>query len=538
MGCATSKSAANDAVDPDQVQLQSGGGNDANMLNNKTKSGFQSDIQTATNTTIGEHIVHENVHKLTEVYDVDEAAVLGRGACGTVCVVNHKKSNQGYAMKTVAIDAMSGTTMEELHKEIELQRKLDHPGIVKIYESFDEPSTSQIHIIMELCSGGSLVSRMKTHRHGYGEKAAATLIEKMLSAVMYCHHNGLVHRDIKLDNFIYENSAEDAEIKLIDFGFAEEVGPGNEAMWDQIGTPSYMAPELWSDSLKEYDSSVDMWAMGVVTFMLLSGKRPFHHQDRKEKARMIRNDALKFSGSEWERVSDAAKDFCWQLMQKEPRKRLAASQALEHQWIKQASTLHSGKDAAEELAAHTCVVDSLQAFARADDVKKAALEVIAFSTPPQKVEELRELFVKMDVDNSGTIDAQEFRKAMAHSKMTDEKVDKLFKEIDYNGSGALDYTEFLGAALASQKGMQKPSLLQAFSMLDRDGNGQISPSELRSLLGNRIDDQEIARVIKDIAGDAGFLTFQDFKTLMLRDVAGTRGFTSASNLNTFVENKK
>lgn len=186
--------------------------------------------------------------------------------------------------------------------------------------------------------------------------------------------DGIVHRDIKLDNFIYENEREDSELKLIDFGFACEVSelcrgrshlsnpksnsngfrparsrsaeavstlsnltqlprmhthtaaprstttttqtvrhclirapqikPGREAMWDQLGTPSYMAPELWSKSETEYDSSVDMWAIGVVTYMLLSGKRPFHHQDKREKARMIRNDPLKFPGPEFDRISD------------------------------------------------------------------------------------------------------------------------------------------------------------------------------------------------------------------------------------------
>ena len=182
--------------------------------------------------------------------------------------------------------------------------------------------------------------------------AQRDLIEKMLSAIIYCHHHGVVHRDIKLDNFIYEHEVclperstrthihgsstrvlpspyecfavslsscahahvyvwwlqgEDAELKLIDFGFACEIKPGKEAMWDQLGTPSYMAPELWMAEEGEYDSSVDMWALGVVTYMLLSGKRPFHHQNKREKARRIRQDPLRFPSPEWDRVSQEAK---------------------------------------------------------------------------------------------------------------------------------------------------------------------------------------------------------------------------------------
>merc|ERR1719478_335163 len=112
-------------------------------------------------------------------------------------------------------------TLEELRAEIETQRSLDHPNIVKIHESFEDSERRRIHIVMELCTGGSLVSRMK--EHGYGERAAAALVEKMLSAVLYCHRHGIVHRDIKLDNMLYEDSREDAELKLIDFGFASSV---------------------------------------------------------------------------------------------------------------------------------------------------------------------------------------------------------------------------------------------------------------------------------------------------------------------------
>ena len=150
----------------------------------------------------------------------------------------------------VSLEGMAAHSMAELRQEIAVQKSLDHPNIVKVFETFEDPRRQELHIIMEMCTGGALVSRMKTHRHGYGERAAATLLEKMLSATMYCHKHGVVHRDIKLDNFIYENEAEDAELKLIDFGFASFVAPGKESMWDQIGTPSYMAPELWSERQK------------------------------------------------------------------------------------------------------------------------------------------------------------------------------------------------------------------------------------------------------------------------------------------------
>ena len=184
-----------------------------------TKSGFESDIR-HDKESMSSHLAHMNTKSVTEVYETGHGAVLGRGACGTVCVVRRKDTGEQYAMKSVSLDGMGGASIDELRKEIEVQKSLTHPNICRLFESFEEES--QLHIIMEICTGGALVSRMKSHSHGYGERAAATLVEKMLSAVVYCHHNGIVHRDIKLDNFIYENEAEESELKLIDFGFAAE----------------------------------------------------------------------------------------------------------------------------------------------------------------------------------------------------------------------------------------------------------------------------------------------------------------------------
>ena len=128
-----------------------------------------------------------------------------------------------FAMKTVALDMVGAHNFDELRKEIDVQKKMDHPNIAKILEYFEDPKHGVMHIVMELCAGGSLVSRMKDHRHGYSERSAATLMERLLSAVTYCHHHGIVHRDIKLDNIMYESDSEESELKLIDFGFATEV---------------------------------------------------------------------------------------------------------------------------------------------------------------------------------------------------------------------------------------------------------------------------------------------------------------------------
>ena len=222
-------------------------------------------------------------------------------------------------------------------------------------------------------------------------------------------------------------------------------------------------------------TSVDMWALGVVTYMLLSGKRPFHHQNKREKARRIRQDPLRFPSPEWDRVSQEAKGFCAALMQKQPRDRLSATAAVAHPWIKNESKLHAGDDAAHELAkeAHSSIIDSLETFCEADDLKKLALEVIAFSTPPAKLAELREIFVKIDVNNTGTISMREFKDAMALHPVP-QLIEQMFRDMDMDSSGQVDYSEPYRDPICLRH--SNASILQPSH--DADGDGYITKADL------------------------------------------------------------
>jgi hypothetical protein len=210
MGCAASGPAVPDkSIDMTRAEAARQQHSGADPQSQRvTSSGYVSDLQADraafTHAFVLNHVGRNASEELTRTYHVEEASVLGRGACGSVVAVKHRTTGELYAMKVISIDTVGGT-LEELKKEIDLQKRLDHPNICKIFESYEDRTTKEVFIIMEICTGGSLVSRMKTHRHGYGERAAATLIEKMLSSIIYCHHHGVVHRDVKLDNFIYEH---------------------------------------------------------------------------------------------------------------------------------------------------------------------------------------------------------------------------------------------------------------------------------------------------------------------------------------------
>lgn len=537
MGCAGS-------VPAEDVRIQTNASSQSRRSDEPSKPplrNYHSDISNESSALVGRLAKQGSVKDFQRKYDLSEAAELGHGACGSVMAVRRRDTGEMYAMKTISLDSMGVDTFQELNVEIEIQKKLDHPNICKIIESFEDPRRGIMYIVMELCTGGSLVSRIRSHRNGFNERAAATLVEKMLSAIIYCHRHGVVHRDIKLDNMIYEDEGEDAELKLIDFGFAQKVRRGREGMWDQLGTPSYMAPELWSDVEVEYDSSVDTWALGVVTYMLLSGRRPFDHPNKREKKRIICEDPLQFPSPHWDKISNDAKDFCSKLMMKRPAERMNAASAVKHPWIKKHSLMRAssgGISASEEIAKHGEIVAALEAFAEADGITKLAMQVIAFTTPPAKLEELRQLFQKMDTDDSGTIGIAEFTKSFEHHpEIPSKRIKEMFDQMDIDGSGQVDYTEFLAATLASNKNFnaQSGSILAAFNILDTDNDGFIDEADLQRCFNNKLDKKSCELILKT-ADAQGRLKFDSFKRSMLHMLKESETYEKTTDILAKVKN--
>ena len=241
---------------------------------------------------------------------------------------------------------------------------------------------------------------------------------------------------------------------------------------------------------------------------------------RAEKARMIKHDPLKFPSPDWDHISPTAKDFCKALMQKAPRDRMNAKDAMHHPWIKERSTVHQGETAATAMQKHQDVCDSLQAFSTADEMKKVALEVLAFTTPPAKLDELREMFFKMDEDDSGTISFAEFEKAMSkHPEISMTQLKQIFHDMDVSRSGEVEYNEFLAATLSTQKKLDKPSIKTAFQTLDRDGNGYVDVNDLKAILGKdkAYTEKELAEIVEHTGyAHDGKLYFADFMKLMVK----------------------
>lgn len=189
-----------------------------------------------------------------------------------------------------------------LFNEINILKELDHPNIVRMYEFFEDEK--RYYLVTEICKGGELFDEVIA-RGKFSEKDAAVLIKQVLSCINYCHSNNIVHRDLKPENILLESSKEFDEIKIIDFGTSLVYDPA-KALEEKLGTPYYIAPEVLN---KSYSNKCDIWSIGVIVYILLSGVPPFNGSSDQEIMRKVRAGKFSFDEKCWQKISERAKDF-------------------------------------------------------------------------------------------------------------------------------------------------------------------------------------------------------------------------------------
>jgi len=274
-------------------------------------------------------------------YDLGDQ--LGSGAYSVVVKASEKSSGRQWAIKIVD---KNSTGLADMHGELNVMSKLEHDNIVNFKEVFDHPDG--FYVVMELISGGELFDRIIELRRFTEKDAAATMVQAF-KAIEHMHDNNLVHRDIKPENLLLSDKSATATIKLADFGFATNCTSPN-ALSDLLGTPEYMAPELVAlrDVDGGYGKPVDIWALGVVLYILLSGIHPFQIEDEEQMLTNIQAGKWKWLGRNWDKVSDDAKDLITKMLDANPRSRPNVKECLAHPWFKNQLDV-ALEDVAEEL---------------------------------------------------------------------------------------------------------------------------------------------------------------------------------------------
>ncbi|XP_046667505.1 calcium/calmodulin-dependent protein kinase type II subunit delta-like isoform X3 [Homalodisca vitripennis] len=253
---------------------------------------------------------------------------LGKGAFSIVYRCVDTETNNEYAAKVIRKEKMSKRDLMKLESEARICRKLDHPNIVKLHRVFGE---SKFHyFLFDLVTGGELFDDLVTRVDNYTEELAAKCLYQMLDSVKHCHLMGVIHRDLKPENILLE-SKENKVIKLADFGLAVEALEGEYKWFGLAGTPNYMAPEVLE--MKPYGRPVDLWACGVILYIMLGGYQPFYHTDERKLNTLIKSGDYELSSDIWRDVTVEGKDMIMKLLCVVPERRLTAAQAIEHVWF-------------------------------------------------------------------------------------------------------------------------------------------------------------------------------------------------------------
>ncbi|CAM9417639.1 unnamed protein product [Ectocarpus sp. 6 AP-2014] len=458
--------------------------------------------------SVRSHMVRER--KGTKVEDLYETiSVIGKGSVGMISKVKHRQTGVEYALKTIQLEKISRSMLKEMRNEIEILKRLDHPNIIRAIETFE--SDKEVYLVMRLCTGGDL------HRRApYAESAVVDIITKLLSATWYMHQQGIVHRDLKLENVVYESTLPDSDIFIIDYGLSKIIERDEDRMNEVVGTLYTMAPEVLNGGVS-YDKSCDMWSIGVIAFVLLSGDMPFDTNTKQRLIKAVEDGRFEFSGRRWNRVSSEARSFIRHMMVKKPSGRYTAGQALQHSWI-QGSKLSdeqrmlSPAPTVFEKEDHDRVVVSMKNFALYSKVKRTALMLVAYRSKPEETKSMRSAFKAYDVDQNGRVSRAEFQKVLKKQGYSDAELVGLFDEVDDDHDGFLHYTEFLAATLETGgKEVTDERLAEAFDLLDMDDSGSISKENLLEFLGKDSKGYDVTQLIAEADEDGtGAINLHEF----------------------------
>ncbi|KAK9713240.1 hypothetical protein RND81_06G013900 [Saponaria officinalis] len=408
--------------------------------------------------------------------------LLGHGQFGYTYVATLKSTGDRVAVKKISKSKMVlPVAVEDVKREVKILKELTgHENVVQFYDAFEDDNF--VYIVMELCEGGELLDRILAKKDGrYTEKDAPVVVRQMLKVVAECHLHGLVHRDMKPENFLFKSSKEDSPLKATNFGLSDFINPGRKFS-DIVGSAYYVAPEVLK---RKSGPESDVWSIGVITYILLCGRRPFWDKTEDGIFKEVLRGKPDFRRKPWPTISNSAKDFVKKLLVKDPHARLTAAQALSHQWVREGGN-------ASDIPIDISVLHNMRQFVKYSRMKQFSLGALARTLNEEELADLRDQFDAIDVDKSGTISLEEMRQALAKDlswKLKDPCVMEIVEAMDSNTDGFVDFTEFVAATLHvhqlhehdNEKWQQRSQA--AFEKFDVDQDGYITPEELRMQTG-------------------------------------------------------
>jgi len=432
--------------------------------------------------------------------------ILGSGTFGVVFRATNKATKRDYACKSIS-KFPKGSKYSNPHHLLKIRsevdcmkqlgRSLDAVYVVDVFEDED-----CVHIMMELCEGGTLMATPGINH--MTEHDVAMVMRTVLRFLAQCHSHSLIYRDIKPENFLFTSRTFDRTLKATDFGLMIPHPEGTEPLKVPAGTPIYVAPEVVKRS---YSFKADVYSAGVMAFQLLTGRYPywpsmsFQTPTLTELMKTIANQPIDFSGLEEEGLSPLAQDFLQCLLEKDPENRFSAEEALEHPWVREDGL-------AEEVPLDGTVVQRLQRWALNGHLKQKVLTMITddilsgdddicdYVQSSMLLDPVRDIFSYMDREETGSIsyDALVCELTREGYYLSEPEKKQLISCIDTDGDGQIVFDDFASSLLDWDQVQQtlkwKELLLRAFRRLDYNGDGTINLDDLLTLLPSNLPEEE------------------------------------------------
>ncbi|KAK1369884.1 Calmodulin-domain kinase CDPK protein [Heracleum sosnowskyi] len=400
---------------------------------------------------------------------------IGRGHFGHTCHAKGKKGDlkdHPLAVKIISKSKMTtAISIEDVRREVKILKALSgHKNLVKYHDACED--TNNVYIVMELCEGGELLDRILSRGGKYTEEDAKLIVVQILSVVAFCHLQGVVHRDLKPENFLFSSRNEDADMKLIDFGLSDFIRP-DERLNDIVGSAYYVAPEVLHRS---YSVEADIWSIGVITYILLCGSRPFWARTESGIFRAVLRADPNFDDLPWPSVSPEAKDFVKRLLNKDYRKRMTAAQALTHPWLRSEN---------HPIPLDILMYKLVKSYLHATPFKRAALKALSKALTEDDLIYLRAQFMLMEPNKDGRVSLDNFRTALlrnATDAMKESRVPDILNSMAPLSYRKMDFEEFCAAAISTYQleGREEWQHIAstAFEHFEQEGNRAISVEEL------------------------------------------------------------
>jgi calcium-dependent protein kinase len=422
--------------------------------------------------------------------------ILGHGSFGTVREAVRKNSssrNEHFAVKSIPVSKVS--SLSSLKTELDVLRTADHPNIVRLVETYED--SKYVHIVMELCAGGDLLSRVCAQKR-MSERIAAAYMHQMCTAVYYLHSINFIHRDLKLDSFLFTSKDESAFIKTIDFGLSAKFHD-SEQQRKIVGTLFYIAPEVIN---KQYGPECDVWSLGVVLYTMICGTPPFLGNNTTEIFQRIQYCKLEFLQKAWKLVSEECKDLIKKMMKKNPRERISMAEVMQHGWF---AKLNSQT---EDVPLH--IFKALFRYHEPNKIQKSLMKIIIRHMSIEEIQELNKYFTAIDSTHSGKVSFEDLTKAMEGSENEEvqRRVRRFIKKKKSNEDFTFEYSDFIMATMDKKKLFTEELLQDTYSQLTNviakkdevSGNNidnvkaslnsagiSLSSTELETLLIDRLD---------------------------------------------------